>query len=287
LHHFIFRFYKHIIVLSGILTLFALILASQLKLDLNLLSLLPSENTSVKTFFEISDDVGVQSVLVAMVEPQSDFSQRKTKSFVDLIAKKIRQSKLISEVEYRSGERQLRSLDTKLVTYLPLILNKVDLKKLAARLSDAGIKEQIKKNRMFLMTPFGIAMKEGIDADPLGFRDFLMPALATSSGKLPAGQYQGYYRTTDERTYFLFIKPKKPPQDITFSKKLMAEVHHIERVSLSELSEKNGDPAGKFKISYTGGYPIAISDEATTKSDMKVILTTSFLGVLFLFGLSF
>jgi len=287
LHHFIFHFHKCIITLSGILTLFAIILASQLKLDLNLLSLLPSENLSVRTFFEVSEDFGVQSVLVAMVEAPSCFSQEKSESFIDLLAKKLRESELIREVEYKSGEPKPRSLDKGLITYLPLILKKSDLKRLASKLSDAGIKEQIQKNKMLLMTPFGMAMKEGINADPLWLRDLLISILYTSSAKQPIGLYRGYYRTTDKRTYFLFIQPKKPPQDITFSKKLMAEVRDIERISLSELSEKYGDPAGGFMISYTGGYPIAISDEATTKRDIKITITTSFLGVLILFGLSF
>ena len=287
MHRFIFRFHKYIIILSGILTLLAIILCTQLKLDLNLLALLPSDTPSVRTFFEISEDFGVQSVLVALVEAPPDFSQRKSESLVDLFAKNLRQSELINEVEYKSGESQPGSLGQALMEYLPAIVKRADLKRLASKLSDAGIHRQIRENKRLLMTPFGMALKEVINTDPLRLRDLLISSLPAPPAKQPVGPYRGYYRTKDGRTYFLFIEPKKPPQDLTFSKRLMAEVRDLEKISLSELSEKHEDPGKVLKISYTGGYPIAISDEATTKRDIKVTIVTSFLGVLILFGLSF
>ena len=77
----------------------------------------------------------------------------------------------------------------------------------------------------------------------------------------------------------------------------MAEVRHLEKTSLSELSDNSVDlppPSPSWerlseqvKISYTGGYPIAVNDEAITKRDIKVTILTSFLGVMILFGLSF
>jgi len=287
LHRFIFRFHKYIIILSGVLTLLAIILTTQLKLDLDFLSLLPPDNPSVKTYFEICEDFGVQSVLVALVEVPQGISQRESQHFVDLLAKKLRQSKLVKKVEYKGGESQPAILGQGLMEYLPLILKKTDLERLAAKLSDAGIQGQIRENKRLLMTPFGMALKEGINADPLGLRDLLISSLPAPPGKQPIGPYRGYYRTKDGRTYFLFIEPREPPQDLTFSKRLMAEVRDLEKISLSALSENYEDPGKRFKISYTGGYPIAISDEATTKRDIKVTIAASFLGVLILFGLAF
>ena len=157
---FIFRYHKYIIILSGILTLLAIILTTQLKLDLNLLSLLPSDNPSVKTFFEISEDFGVQSVLVALVEVPPDFSQRKSESFIDLLAKNLSQSRLINKVEYKSRERQLSSLFQTYMEYFPLLLKPGDLKKLTLKLSDTEIRRRVCENKKLLMTPFSIVTKE-------------------------------------------------------------------------------------------------------------------------------
>ncbi len=287
MHLFIIRFHKFIIILSGILTLLAIILITQLKLDLNLLSLLPSDNPSVRTFFEISEDFGVQSVLVVLVEVPPGFSQRNSESFVELLAKNFWQSELINQVDYTVEESKPASLVQLLIEYLPLILKKRDVERLASKLSDAEIRRQIRENKRLLMAPFGMAIKEVIYTDPLGLRDLLSSSLPAPPAKQPIGPYRGFYRTKDGSTYFLFIKPKKPPPDITFSKRLMAEVRNLEKISLSELSERYEEPVKGLKISYTGGYPIALSDEATTKRDIKVTIVTSFLGVLTLFALSF
>ncbi len=287
LHLFIFRFHKHIIILFGILTLFAAILTSQLKLDLNLLSLLPSDDPSVKTFFEISEDFGVQSVLVAVIEMPANFSQSKSESFVDLFVKNLKKSKLINEVNYKSSERHLSMLFQTYMEHFPVFFKTRELNRLAQKLSDSEIQRQVRENKKLLMTPFSIVTKELIYNDPLGLRKLIQTNITPPSGKYPFGPHRGYYRTKDGGTYFLFIKPKKPPQNIAFSKKLMDEMRNLEKISLSDLSKKYEASRKGLTISYTGGYPIAIKDETTTKRDIKVTILTSFLGVLILFGLSF
>jgi predicted RND superfamily exporter protein len=300
LHQFIYRFHKSILAFTVFLTLIAVILTTQLKLDLNLFSLLPSHNPSVRTFFEITEEIGLQSLLIALVEMPPDCDRRQSEAFVDLLAKKFAQSPLIREVEYKSGEKKLSSLFQQFMQYFPLFLKDGDLKRLTTKLSDAEIHRQVRENKKLLMTPFGIAAKELVYSDPLALRELIEDSLRVPSKRQqsvrPLG---GYYRTKDGKVYFLFIKPNKPPQDITFSRKLMAEVRHLEKTCLSELSDNSVDlpppspsPSGEtvseqVKISYTGGYPIAVNDEAITKRDIKVTILTSFLGVMILFGLSF
>jgi predicted RND superfamily exporter protein len=287
LHLFIFRFHKYIIILCGILTLFAAILTTQLKLDLNLLSLLPSDDPSVKTFFEISKDFGVQSVLVAVIEVPPDFSQSKSESFVDILVKNLRKSTLIKEINYKSSERDLSLLFQTYMEYFPVFLRTRELNELAQKLSDSEIQRQVRENKKLLMTPFSIITKELIYNDPLGLRKLIQTNLTPPDGKYPFVPHRGYYRTKNANIYFLFIKPKKPPQNVAFSKQLMEEVRNFEKISLSELSKEYETSIKGLTISYTGGYPIAIKDEATTKRDIKVTILTSFLGVLILFGLSF
>ena len=288
MYQFIYRFHKYILIFTVFLTLIAIILTTQLKLDLNLFSLLPSDNPSVHTFFEITEEIGLQSLLIALVEMPPDYDQTKSESLVDLLAKNFAQSPLIHEVEYKSGEKKLSSIFQKFMEYFPLFLKDRKLKSLTLKLSDAEIHRQVRENKKLLMTPFSIAAKELVYGDPLALRELLEADLAVPSGRQqPIETNRGYYRTKEGRTYFLFIKPKKPPQDVTFSKKLMAEVRHLEKISLSQLSDKFVDVPSKIKISYTGGYPIAVNDEAITKRDIKVTILTSFLGVMILFGLSF
>ena len=106
------------------------------------------------------------------------------------------------------------------------------------------------------------------------------------TGKRTVKTHSGYYRTNGGN-YIIFLKPEKPPQNVAFSKKLMARVSALGKLALAELPEKLAGFSNKIKIFYTGGYPIAVNDEAITKKDIKVTLLTSFLGVMLLFGLAF
>ncbi len=88
------------------------------------------------------------------------------------------------------------------------------------------------------MTPFGIAAKELVYVDPLGFRNLLESSLTVPTRQRTIKLHSGYYRTKGGN-YIIFMKPEKPPQDVSFSKKLMAEVDSLEKVALAELTKKN------------------------------------------------
>jgi predicted RND superfamily exporter protein len=287
LHHLIYRFHRSILILTTLLTLIAIIFASRLELDLDLFALLPSDNPGVNTFFEITDEIGLQSLLIALVVMPPEFDRGKAEHLIDLLAKNYSQSPLIRDVQYKSGGEEFSALFHAFMEHLPLLLNFRDLKKLAFLLSDPEINSRVNENKRLLMTPFGIVAKEMVYVDPLSLRDLLKPDALSRPGKRSARALEGFFKTREGGTYFLFLKPKSPPQDVEFSKKLMAETRRLEKISLSEFHNQFGYLPKKIKISFTGGYPIAVNDEATTKKDMKITLLTSFLGVMILFGLSF
>jgi predicted RND superfamily exporter protein len=286
LHRIIVHFHKHILILSFVLTLIAALLSARLKLDLNLMSLLPSDNPSVDVFLDVIEKIGIQSTLIALVEMPQNIDQKNSEAIVEHLSKKYAQSRLITEVEYKNETRQLSNLFQIYLEYLPQLLKAEDLKKFAQKLSDEEIHKQVLENKKILMTPFGVLAKELVYVDPLGLRNLLESSLTVPTSQRTIKLPRGYYRTK-RGDYIIFMKPEKPPQDIEFSKKLMAEVNSLEKVALSELTDKLAGFSNKIKISYTGGYPIAVADEAMTKTDIKATLLTSFIGVMLLFGLSF
>ena len=287
MHQIIYRFHKHILVLTLLVTFLAIILTTQIKLDLNLFSLLPSDNPSVRSFFEISQKIGFQSLLIAIVEVPPDLGRENAESLLDILATNLARSQMIEEVEYKSEDLKLSSLFGTFLANLPLFLNESDLEKLIPKFSEEGIRKQVRKNKRLLMAPFSLGAKDLIFNDPLGLRELLEPNMLVTWGKQPLRPYQGYYHSRGGEAYFLFIQPTRPPQYITFSKKLMAEIRSIEKTSLSQFSRQFGNLSEQIRISYTGGYPIAVNDEAMTKRDIKFAILTSFLGVMVLFGLCF
>ena len=102
MHHLIYRFHRSILVLTVLLTLIAIVLAGRLKLDLDLFTLLPSDNPGVNTFFEITEEIGLQSLLIALVEIPPEVDRGKAEYLVDLMAENFARSPLIHDVQYKS-----------------------------------------------------------------------------------------------------------------------------------------------------------------------------------------
>jgi hypothetical protein len=122
----------------------------------------------------------------------------------------------------------------------------------------------------------------------LGLSAIFEPRLRLASGAqqlMPISP--GIFRTPDERIFFLFVTPTEPPQNLAFSKQLMQTVRGHEQAVRKRLDAQWDGFSEALQVHYTGGYPIAISDEATTKRDIQVTLLTSCVGIMILFVLVF
>ena len=152
MHQIIYRFHKTILILSVFLTLFSIFLATRLKLDLNLIALLPSDNPSVNVFFDVIETIGIQSTLIALVEMPQHIDQKDSEAIVEHLSKKYAQSRLITEIEYKNETRQLSNFLQIYLEHLPQLLKAGDLTKFAQKLSDEGIHKQVLENKKILMT---------------------------------------------------------------------------------------------------------------------------------------
>ncbi len=287
MHQFIFRYHKAIILCAVLLSALSIFFAFRLKLDLSLFSLLPADSPEVQRFFQVTENIGFQSLLITLVEVNANPEPDKINNFIDALAHRYQQSNMIEAVDYKSDNEALFNMFHTVLQYVPQLLKQEDLNKLARRLSHEQIQQKVIENKHMLMTPFGITGKEMIFQDPLGIGELLYSSLTIPGMNISQNNPNEYYRTEDHRTYFLFLKPVKPPQDIAFSKMLMQELKRMERLALSENAEELGALGNQIMFRHTGGHPIAVTDEAITKFDIKVTLLTSFVGVLLLFFLTF
>ena len=285
---FVLNYHKAILGIAIALTLVAVYLASHLRLDPNFFSLLPTQNPSVKAFFTIADQIGFQSKLVAMVERSDRLDTRAAEDFVETFARRLEASPLIKAAAYRTPEVDWTGMLDRLLAHLPRLLTAQEMDRLADKLSDQAIVKQVQINRQLLMTPMGSASERLIASDPLGIREVIEPRRRKGSDTQSLQPVvAGKYRSTDERLFLIFITPTQPPQNIPFSKQLMETVYRLEKSAIDEADVRWRDLSDGIKVHYTGGYPIAINDEATTKKDIKVTIITSFIGVMILFALAF
>jgi len=287
-HRILFRHYRAVLVLALALSLGAIFGLARLKLNTDLFSLLPSNHPGTRSFLEVTEEIGVQSLLVVLVEIPAGADPEKIRNFVDMLAGEYLSLPQVRAVRYKADQKKLSSLLSRLMEHFPVFLRPGDLPRLTRRLSSEGIREQTQKNRALLASPIGFAGKELILHDPLGLRDFWKgdgPLTLPGQGFVSPG---GYFRTRDGRIYFLFLEPTGPPQDVDYSRRLMTEIRQAEQ-RVRNRFEKEGRDLGipSPLVTYAGGYPIALRDEAATKRDIRNTLLTSLLGIMVLFALAF
>ena len=284
---FIHKYHKTILVLALVLTGLSIAAASRLNINVSLFALLPANRPAVQHFFEISEAVGFQSLLITVVESQQPLDQTTLTTFIETLAQEYESLPQISKVEFQHDPRQLLKLFDTFLDYLPLLLTSENLEKLSKKLSDESIDQTILSNRQLLMTPLGPAAKELIRTDPLGVAELLLASIQMPFRRDGGALEGGLYRTSKQQTFFLFLTPIQPPQNMDFSKNLMTQIEIVENHVLESMSKQYNLPSSHIQIHHTGGYPIAVKDEAMTRRDIKVTLITSFVCVLLLFFIAF
>jgi len=284
---FIHRFHKAIIIMAIFLTAVSIMAALQIKLNLSLFSLLPSDRPEVQRFFEITEEVGFQSLLISVIEVDETLDVPAITEFMDTLAEQYAESPMITKVDYRRDPEQLLNMFDTLLASVPLLLTTENLQRLAENLTNETIEQKVRENRQLLMTPLGPAGKRMLTMDPLGIGELLFSTLQIPFHQKGGLKETGLYRTKDKHIYFMFLTPTEPPQDIVFSKNLMQEIYVIEKQVLGNISNHLNFSKTAIHVRHTGGYPIAVKDEAITRLDIKVTLITSFVCVMLLFFISF
>lgn len=285
--HFIHRFHKAIIIMALVLTAISIMAALRLRLNLSLFSLLPSDRPEVQRFFDVTEEVGFQSLLISVITVDETLDMSAITEFMDILAEQYAENPMISKVDYQRDPDQLLSMFDTLLAYIPLLLTEENMQNLSEVLSSENIEQKIRENRQLLMTPLGQAGKHLLAMDPLSLGDLFFSTVQIPFQQKGGFNETGLYRTENKRTYFIFLTPTEPPQDIVFSKKLMQEVDATEKQVVRDVSKHLDFSKTAIHVRHTGGYPIAVKDEALTRLDIKVTLITSFVCVMLLFFISF
>ena len=98
---FIHRFHKAILVLALVLTALSIAAALRLNLSVSLFSLLPTNRPAVQRFFEISEAVGFQSLLISVIEVQQPLEQTTLAEFIETLAQQYESLPQITKVEFQ------------------------------------------------------------------------------------------------------------------------------------------------------------------------------------------
>lgn len=273
--------------MAVVVTAVALTLAFQIRLNPSLFSLLPSDRPEVQRFFEITEKIGFQSLLISVIEVDPGVDQTAINEMIDLLAHEYAELPMIAKVEYRYEPDKLLDIFDTLLPYVPLMLAPDQIDQLAANLSDENIHIRIRENRQILLSLMGWGGKRILTTDPLGVTELFLERDDLPFQQKGVQKQPGLYRTMDDQTFFIFLTPTEPPQNISFSKTLMQSVKATEKFVLDEVQRHHDNLRSHTRIHHTGGYPIAVNDESMTRLDIKTTLITSCVCIMVLFFIAF
>src|SRR6476659_2336620 len=158
------RHSKQIAIVAVVLAAGAMAAAARLSFDPDLLNLIPQNNKQVNDFRRVLRDMGTidNHIVVMHMPPNQDVHEYD--GLVEAIATGYKNSRLIEDVNYRLPN----PLDF-VEVILPrafLFLEPSQLEEVAQKLSDAGIRESVTRNKTMLQTPQSFALKQLIQYDP-------------------------------------------------------------------------------------------------------------------------
>jgi predicted RND superfamily exporter protein len=278
------RHARRILWIAAILVAAALGATATLSFDPDLLNLIPQRNRQVNEFRKVLRDMGTIDYHIVVLDLPAGHEVGEYESLVKSIGDGFRKSPLIAEVNDRVPN-PLDYVDMILPKAL-LFLTPAEVDQVGEKLTDQAIRESVARNRALLQTPQSFVAKQIIQYDPFNLAPVFLARLQRAGAGLHIDASSGYYLSSDHTTLLIITKPRHPAQDVPFAKDLQTQSDAIGNQAVAVFRRAN--PMTPVpKISYAGGYSIALSDAELIKKDAIANILFSFFGVLALFLYAF
>ena len=259
-------------------------LGSRIRLESDVLNLIPRGNRQVDTFRSALRDFGSIDYLIVLLETAADDGPDEVEDFADLFAERLRASDLVESVEYRfqPDAAFMNLFSENALLFLP----PDQLPEIAAKLTDEAIRRQVRENRIALSSPTA-ALAEGLMVrDPLGLMSVFIDKLLSHRGALQVDLSDGYYLSKDSRTLIMLVKPSHLSQDLAFSRQLIQFAREAADAVRQDLrAEGAGGAATEVRF---GGNPAVLTEEAgLLKRTVIINGVVSFVAVVLLYWICY
>lgn len=245
----------------------------RMPLKTDILDVLPEGNPSITAFTDFLRDFAALDGLVIVVESQEP-SPDLLIGLVESIGGRLAASPLAASVDYNL----MRSGSLLMAQHFPLYLDREGVATLSERLSQEGIRRQVRKDRealfSLLSSPFEAEL---IARDPLNLRGIVRDSLLRRSDARELDLSTGYYLDRSHTLAFLVVRPNGQARDMAFVGRLRGGVAEI----VAEAMRENGNPPG-VTTGLAGGYARAAEAASVIWRDMVVSFVSSFALVLLL-----
>ena len=272
--------YKIIVLtIATILTLLSLYYAKDLRIETDLISLLPSDSSIAKLY----DDFGSHDYLLAVIEVANNTSPQDLIHIAEEFSKAIYNREFIYPPEYKidSNSKDFFLKDSE--KRVAQLLTDSDYKNIQNLLKEDNIKKRAVwlKNVLNSMIPESIENK--ILTDPLNIDYVFQKRLMHSEGPLKINLKNGYYISPDGKMLLVILKPKASPSNYVFTTRMITFLKGAKQAVLAKLSSEGYDAV----INFAGNHIESYNNSVIVKKDLLSTVMISFIMVIGLFMLAF
>lgn len=269
----------------ALVTLATLPLVARLRLDPDVLNLLPRSGTAVRAFRSYLSDFGSFDRVYIVFEAPEGESIDNYSPLVDRYADALRHDRDFARVDtqmFEPGKDWTYVFD-----HVFTLIGPEATAEALGRLSADGMRAQLADARGRLAVP-SPAMSQLVRQDPFDFLGLLRQRLSAANAFVRVDPTAEGYVSSDRRARLIIAAPSGPPFDLDFSRRIDARLRAIEAAARAVAREDPDladlPPVG---IRYAGGYHLALEAEKEVRWEAIFNLVSSLAGILILLLLVF
>ncbi|MGB8703856.1 MAG: MMPL family transporter, partial [Gillisia sp.] len=265
LHHFILKNKLSASIVGLIFLGVIVFLASQIKLEEDVTSLIPSgeKQNVLKKVLQQSRLTDKIIVTISSEEAPPEELIKYAGRFIDSVHKEL--PGYVKNVQGKVPDEGIREIYNFVYNHLPLFLNDSDYQKIEQKLQTDSISQLLKENYKTLISPTGLVTRDFLFKDPLA----LTPLGLNKLQELQVGDnfllYHNFLFTKDRQHLLLFINPKYPSSE---TDKNQIFIRKLSSITLS-LNKDFKD----VKAEYFGGVLYSLANANQIKKDIKITIS--------------
>lgn len=260
-----------LVVVLFLLTLLCVWQLSSLQLEENISALLPDGSSQVAQDFQLLQQAPFARKLVINLRASEEVETGQLLAATERLRDAL-PSELFENAISGPGKQLGAVLLNQLGAYLPLLADADDLQRLSERLTAEEIDRWLQIALAQLLQPQGIALKEKIRRDPLGFESLALQKLRYLNPVPEVRLEQGHFLSRDGRNSLILAETTIAITDSQGSKKLLDAF-----ASAVQLL-----PPG-INAELVSGHAYTLANATVIQQDMTRVLIASGVGVLLLF----
>ena len=245
---------------------------SHLTVEESIVAMLPAGKSQVAHDFKLLQQAPfARQIVINLTATRTAISSEQLLAATDALEKALPPE--LFHNSYSGPEKMVAGdLFQQLGHYLPVLLDRNDLQRIAAKLTPEEIDRSLADAFAQLIQPQGMALKGRIRRDPLQFETLALKKLAYLN-PIPAVRLQdGYFLSRDGRNSLILATTTIPLTDASGGRKLLTAFAAACRVL----------PAG-ITADLISGHPYTLANAETIQADMKLLLLVAGGGILLLF----